>query len=172
MLLLPLIGDDDEEVQEAAAGCVNNLRKIALANDMHRTRKGGGRVLLLLLLLLFSLFLLLLFLLLFLSVLMEVVMVVVVVGVVLVVVVVVGFFPFLFWFVFLFLLIFFSVFFSFFFWLVLSFFCWCCCFLDGVTIFVDAFFVVKNGRIIFNVRHILNFHPQITANRADKDIRI
>jgi len=43
MLLLPLIGDDDEEVQEAAAGCVNNLRKIALANDMHRTHHSKSR---------------------------------------------------------------------------------------------------------------------------------
>ena len=39
-LLLPLIGDTDLEMQEAAAGCINNIRKIALANDMQRTRKG------------------------------------------------------------------------------------------------------------------------------------
>ena len=39
LLLLPLIGEDDEEIQEAAAGCINNIRKIALANDMQKTRK-------------------------------------------------------------------------------------------------------------------------------------
>jgi len=37
MLLLPLIGEMEAELQEAAAGCINNIRKIALANDIYRT---------------------------------------------------------------------------------------------------------------------------------------
>lgn len=43
LLLLPLIGEDDEEMQEAAAGCINNIRKIALANDMQKTHQPSGR---------------------------------------------------------------------------------------------------------------------------------
>jgi len=43
LLLLPLIGAEEQEMQEAAAGCVSNIRKIALANDIHRTNQPSGR---------------------------------------------------------------------------------------------------------------------------------
>jgi len=43
MLLLPLIGSEDEEVAEAAAGCTSNIRKIALANDKWRTNQSQPR---------------------------------------------------------------------------------------------------------------------------------
>jgi len=35
--LLPLVGDGDSIMQEAAAGCISNIRRLALANQ--KTKK-------------------------------------------------------------------------------------------------------------------------------------
>lgn len=37
--LLELIGSTDHNLQEAAAGCLSNIRRLALANEKARTKK-------------------------------------------------------------------------------------------------------------------------------------
>ena len=39
--LLPLVGDGDSIMQEAAAGCISNIRRLALANQKTEKRKSG-----------------------------------------------------------------------------------------------------------------------------------
>ena len=36
--LVNMVGDDDWKLQEAAAGCISNIRHLALANDINRSR--------------------------------------------------------------------------------------------------------------------------------------
>ena len=43
--LVNMVGDDDWTLQEAAAGCIANIRHLALANDIDRSQRWTPRLL-------------------------------------------------------------------------------------------------------------------------------